>query len=77
MYLLKTKDEVFNYFVEFNNYVENQFNTRIKIFRSDNSTEFTNNNFKSFLEIKEFFIKELVYMHPNKMEYLKEKINIF
>jgi hypothetical protein len=55
MYLLKSKEEVFNYFVEFSNYVENQFNTKIKIFRSDNDTEFTNNNFKDFFLNKEIF----------------------
>jgi hypothetical protein len=40
LFLLKTKDEVFDYFQEFLNRVENQFNTRIKIFRSENGTEF-------------------------------------
>ena len=45
LYLLKSKDEVFNRFQEFLNLVETQFNAKIKIFRSDNGTEFVNNNF--------------------------------
>jgi GAG-pre-integrase domain len=38
LYLLKSKSEVFQYFQEFVALVENQFSTKIKIFRSDNGT---------------------------------------
>ncbi|GJT57055.1 ribonuclease H-like domain-containing protein [Tanacetum coccineum] len=42
-YLLKTKDEVFDCFVNFIKLIHNQFNTKIKTIRSDNGTEFVNN----------------------------------
>ncbi len=52
IYLLKTKDEVFSKFQEFTNYVENQYNTKIKKFRSDNGTEYINKIFSDFLKQK-------------------------
>ena len=42
LYLLKSKDEVFNYFQEFLCLIETQFDAKLKIFRSDNGTEFIN-----------------------------------
>ena len=42
VYLIKTKDEVPYYINLFHNLIENQFNKRIKVFRSDNGTEFVN-----------------------------------
>ena len=52
LYLLKSKSEVFLCFQEFVSLIENQFNTKIKIFRSDNGTEFVNNNFTHFFKNK-------------------------
>jgi Integrase core domain len=52
LYLLKSKDEVFNCFQEFNNRIENQYNGKIKVFRSDNSTECINNKFMNFCKEK-------------------------
>lgn len=46
-YFLKTKFEVFDAFVKFRNQVENQTERRIKIFRSDNGTEFCNKRMQS------------------------------
>ena len=48
-FIFKSKDEVF---LEFVNCVENQFNAKIKIFTSDNGTEFVNNNFANLLKEK-------------------------
>ena len=42
VYLIKTKDEVPYYINMFHDFIENQFNKRIKAFRSDNGTEFVN-----------------------------------
>jgi hypothetical protein len=39
VYLLTSNDEVFQRFLEFTNFIENQYNTTIKIFHSDNGTE--------------------------------------
>ncbi|GJS85516.1 putative RNA-directed DNA polymerase [Tanacetum coccineum] len=48
LYLIKTKDEVSFYLTLFYNLIENQFNKRIKIFRSDNGTEFVNQTVMKF-----------------------------
>ncbi|GJZ58577.1 ribonuclease H-like domain-containing protein [Tanacetum coccineum] len=42
VYLIKTKDEVFDVFLSFINFVHNQFDVKIKTVRSDNGTEFVN-----------------------------------
>ena len=47
-YFLKSKDVVSKIFVDFKNLVENQTNTKIKILRTNNGTEFVNGeNIKS------------------------------
>ncbi|GJW52763.1 putative RNA-directed DNA polymerase [Tanacetum coccineum] len=48
-YLLKTKDEVFDCIVNFIKLIHNQFNVKIKTFRSDNGTEFVNKKMFSLL----------------------------
>ncbi|GJW32287.1 ribonuclease H-like domain-containing protein [Tanacetum coccineum] len=50
VYLLKTKDEVFEMFVSFYNLVLTQFNKKIKVIRSDNGTEFCNNKMYDFIK---------------------------
>ena len=45
---MKGKNEVFSKFKEFKALVENLFEKKIKIFRSDNEGEFTGGEFKSF-----------------------------
>ncbi|GKB41553.1 putative RNA-directed DNA polymerase [Tanacetum coccineum] len=52
VYLIKSKDEVFGYFVDFVNLISNQFLKKIKIIRSDNGTEFINNKIDVFLRDK-------------------------
>lgn len=47
-YPMKSKGEVFNKFVEFKNRVENETERKIKTLRSDNETEYENNNFQQF-----------------------------
>ncbi|KAL0702312.1 hypothetical protein Bca4012_058434 [Brassica carinata] len=47
--LIKSKDRVLEAFVNFQNYVTNHFNSKIKIFRSDNGGEYTSNAFKQHL----------------------------
>lgn len=48
VYLLKTKDEVFNKFKEFKQLVENQKGKKIKSIRTDNGLEYINQHFKEF-----------------------------
>lgn len=47
---IKKKSDVFNEFVNFKNLVENQCSSKIKILRSDNGTEYVNNQFLKFLK---------------------------
>ncbi|GJY89782.1 putative RNA-directed DNA polymerase [Tanacetum coccineum] len=42
VYLIKSKDEVPHFITVFYNLIENQFKRKIKVFRSDNGTEFVN-----------------------------------
>jgi Integrase core domain len=46
LYLMKNKSKVLSHFQEFSNFVENQFNYKIKTFRTDNGTKFVNKNFQ-------------------------------
>jgi Reverse transcriptase (RNA-dependent DNA polymerase)/Integrase core domain/gag-polypeptide of LTR copia-type len=52
LYLLKSKKEVPTIFKNFYNMIENQFGTSIKVLRSDNGTEYTNNKLQIFLQSK-------------------------
>ncbi|GKE22897.1 ribonuclease H-like domain-containing protein, partial [Tanacetum coccineum] len=52
VYLIKSKDEVFGYFVDFVNLISNQFLKRVKVIRFDNGTEFINNRMDVFLRDK-------------------------
>lgn len=46
IYFLKSKADVYDSFVTYKNMVENQLQRRIKIFRSDNGTEYCNSQFQ-------------------------------
>ena len=48
--LIQSKDRVLEAFTNFQNYVTNHFNAKIKIFRSDNGGEYTSFTFKKHLE---------------------------
>lgn len=50
VYIMKNKNQAFECFVKFKNFVENQLNKNIKILRTDNGTEFVNNNFSKLCE---------------------------
>ena len=50
IYLLQYKSEVFDKFLEFNSYVENQFFVSLKILRTDGGGEFTGTKFEFFLK---------------------------
>ncbi|GKB17266.1 putative RNA-directed DNA polymerase, partial [Tanacetum coccineum] len=52
VYMLKGKDDVYDSIINFVQMITNQFETNVKIFRSDNGTEFTNNRFQSFFNEK-------------------------
>jgi transposase InsO family protein len=53
VYLVKAKTEVFSCFQDFFNFIENQYNAKLKIFHSDNGTEYVNKNFTEFFKQKD------------------------
>lgn len=48
VYFLRSKSDVLAMFIEFKVYVENQTEKKIKIFRTDNGTEYCSNEFNKF-----------------------------
>ncbi|GKC20308.1 ribonuclease H-like domain-containing protein [Tanacetum coccineum] len=53
VYLIKSKDEVSHFITVFYNLIENQFNKKIKVFRSDNGTKFVNQYVDKFCADKD------------------------
>lgn len=53
VYVIKSKDEVFDSIEAFVNHILIQFERKVKIFRSDNGTEFINNKMEFFFVSKE------------------------
>lgn len=49
LYVLKNKSDVFECFIDFHKLVVNQYNARVKIFRTDNGTEYVNKFFGEYL----------------------------
>ncbi|CAK9818809.1 Retrovirus-related Pol polyprotein from transposon TNT 1-94 [Anthophora quadrimaculata] len=47
---LKSKDQLFDAFRDFKNYIENQTGRKIKVFQSDNGKEYVNSRFDRFLK---------------------------
>jgi hypothetical protein len=59
LYLLRSKDEVFDCFIEFTNSIKTQYDGKIKTFRSDNGIIFINNKFLTFFKENGICIKLL------------------
>ena len=75
--LLKTNDEVFPAFQAFHTLIQTQYNSTIKVLRSDNGGEYVNHAFQEFFKIMALSTKPRVHKHQNKMECLKEKTVIY
>lgn len=65
LYLLKSKDEVFDCFQGFVNGIDNQYNGKIKIFWSNNETEFVNIKFAHLFKEK-WIIHQTTCIHIPK-----------
>jgi hypothetical protein len=76
IYLLKNKSEVFSRFQELYSFIENQYDAKIRTFRSYNKTKFINENFHFFSKEMEFYINQHVFIHLNKMVFPNGKIDI-
>ena len=49
MYVLRSKSDVFECFKDFHNLIMTQNDARVKIFRTDNGTEYVNKQFDEYL----------------------------
>ena len=60
VYVLKTKDQVFEHFKKFHAMVEREKGKSLKCLRSDNEGEYTSNEFKSYCLEKEIRHEKIV-----------------
>ncbi|CAH9098391.1 unnamed protein product [Cuscuta epithymum] len=72
--LLPSKDRVYEAFVNFHNYVINQFNAKIKVFRSDNGGEYTSQRFKDHLN-KHGILHQTSCPHTSQQNGVAERKN--
>ncbi|GJR99898.1 ribonuclease H-like domain-containing protein [Tanacetum coccineum] len=73
-YMLKGKDDVYDSIVNFVNMLSNQFETNVKVFRSDNGSEFVNNRLQSLTPSSVLTGKSpfyLVYGHDPSLSHLR------
>lgn len=67
LYLLKNKLDFYTVFEMFITFMENQFSSKIKTFRSDNGTEFVNNHVKTLLQKHKIFLSNIMPLYtPTK-----------
>jgi hypothetical protein len=74
LYLLKTKDEVFNKFQEFKAEIENLTNKKIKTLRTDNGGEYTSKEFVSFYKSTRIR-REMTVLHNPQQNGVAERKN--
>jgi Integrase core domain len=76
LYLLKIKDEVSMHFQKNYNFIENQYDAKIKIFRSDNGMKYVNKKISDLFKEKGILDQKYVLILHNKIKFQK-KIDIF
>jgi hypothetical protein len=74
LYLLKSKDEVFNKFQEFKAEIENLTNKKIKTLRTDNEGEYTSKEFVAFCK-SAGIRRELTIPHNSQQNDVAERKN--
>jgi hypothetical protein len=74
LYLLKSKDEVFNKFQEFKAEIENLMNKKIKTLRIDNGGEYTSKEFIAFCKLAGIR-RELIVPHNPQQNGVAERKN--
>jgi Integrase core domain/GAG-pre-integrase domain len=77
VYLLKGKNEVFSCFKDFLNFVGNQYSAKIKVFRSDNGTEYVNKKIFELLKSKGILYQTTCINTPEQNGVSERKIVIF
>ncbi|KAI3698063.1 hypothetical protein L6452_31175 [Arctium lappa] len=73
VYLLKSKDEVFDNIVVFHSLLFTQFGKHVKTFRSDNGIEFVNNKLCEFFKSKGIFHQTSCVYTPQQNGVVKRK----
>lgn len=74
VYILKTKDQVFEKFCEWKSMVENQEDKKVKILRTDNGGEYTSGEFEKYLK-KEGIRHELTIPKNPEQNGVAERMN--
>lgn len=77
IYLMKHKSELSCVFKTFIHLIQNQFNTNVKTFRSDNGGEYLDKDVKSFLDSQDIHHQTSNVYTPSKIGWLKESIGIY
>ena len=75
IYLMKQKSEVLKCFQDFHKMVTTQFNGKVQILRSDNGTEYINNEFKAYLSEQGMLHQTTYPGTPLRMEWQKGRID--
>nr|GEY11309.1 ribonuclease H-like domain-containing protein [Tanacetum cinerariifolium] len=73
VYLIKSKDDVLHFITVFYNLIENQFKRKIKVFRSDNGTEFINQTVNKLCDDKGFINQTSCAYTPQQNEIAERK----
>jgi transposase InsO family protein len=73
LYLLKSKRDVGTIFKNFCSMDENQFNTTIKVLKTDNDTEYTNHEFQTFLRTKDIIHQSSCVCTPQQNRIAERK----
>ena len=74
VYILKTKDQVFQKFLEWKALVENGSGRKVKTFRTDNGREYTSTEFETYLK-KEGVRHELTVAKTPQQNGVAERMN--
>ncbi|XP_071712432.1 uncharacterized protein [Rutidosis leptorrhynchoides] len=73
VYMLKSKDDVFENLVNFINLIHTRFDKKIKIVRSDNVIEFVNNQTKNFFDTKGIIHQTTIAYTPQQNGIVERK----
>ena len=76
MCLMRNKDESFDMFKRYKIEVENQKDVKVMILRSDRGGKYFPNDFSIFCEEHDIIHQNSIPYAPNKMVWLKEKIEL-
>ena len=74
VYILKTKDQVFNYFLEWKALVEKATKRKIKTLKTDNGGEYTSTRFQDYLKA-EGIRHELTVLKTPQQNGIAERLN--